>query len=375
MQKIVKIREGILKWAIAESELNEDFVFSKLNFLQNEDGFYNITYKQLIQLSGLLKIGVGYLLLSEVPSPTRFLADFRTIGNKKNNCFSKDLKDLLLEMDFRKNWMSEYRQENEYNEFQFDSYLNLSLPIYENVNILRSILGIKENWFLHLENSKSHYEYLKTKIESIGILVMESGIVGQNTKRTLNVNEFRGFALHDKYAPLIFINSNDKIEAKNFTLIHELIHILSGSDDDILLSTEFFVESNINKITAEFLMPLSLVKLYLQNKSEALNIDYISKMAKYFGVSLFSLSYRLFQLRIINKAFFDEISEAINNCINNKKSGGNFYANYLLKTSSTFSKAVIDSVLTNRITYTDGYSLLGIRGNTFSSIEGALYAK
>ena len=45
---------------------------------------------------------------------------------------------------------------------------------------------------------------------------MMSGIVGNNTHRPLNIDEFRAFSVIDEYAPLIFINSNDSINGKLF---------------------------------------------------------------------------------------------------------------------------------------------------------------
>ena len=48
------------------------------------------------------------------------------------------------------------------------------------------------------------------------------------TKKSLNLSEFRGFAIYDDIAPLVFINSNDSKAAQIFTLIHELAHLWIG---------------------------------------------------------------------------------------------------------------------------------------------------
>nr|MDT0251552.1 ImmA/IrrE family metallo-endopeptidase [Endozoicomonas sp.] len=71
-------------------------------------------------------------------------------------------------------------------------------------------------------NWEQYLSLLIEKAEAAGIVVMRSGIVGSNTTRRLSVDEFRGFALSNDYAPLIFINAANAPAARLFTLIHEL---------------------------------------------------------------------------------------------------------------------------------------------------------
>ena len=99
------------------------------------------------------------------------------------------------------------------------------------------------------------------------------------------MEEFRGFALTDQYAPLIFVNGKDAKAAQMFTLAHELAHIwlgesgLSGFERLIPGSTQ--VEEWCNRAASEFLLPSSeLRNRWNQAENQQDPYNFLARLSK-----------------------------------------------------------------------------------------------
>ena len=113
------------------------------------------------------------------------------------------------------------------------------------------------------------------KSEALGIWVLCNGIVGNNTHRTLDVEDFRGFAIADPVCPLVFINNKDAKAAQIFTLVHELAHIWIGQNgiSDVGLENDLElehgeVEAFCNQVAAEVLVPAHVLQDRWQDDSD-----------------------------------------------------------------------------------------------------------
>ena len=375
-----EVKRDVLLWAIKESQksMNDiELKFSKINEWISGDSAP--TMKQIESLANFLKIPFGYMFLATPPKTNVMKVEFRSIDNKLPEV-SKNLKDTLLQMNRNQSWMSELRQELGWDKLDiiknFDIKVNDRANIVEVAKLAKKLLGLEEEWYLNYTTNEKAYNYLREKLENAGILVMQNGVVGFDTHRRLELNEFRAFMLYDDYAPLIFVNGTDSTAGKIFSLMHEFVHILYQQDDIISESSQVEIKANerkINQIASEILIPREVIKakwIELEKKEELARIDAISKMLK---VSSYAVAVKLSDMRIVADNIVAVIASRFQK-IRRSTSGGDFYKNYYAKMSSNFLKSVVSQTESGNLSYTYAFKLLGgIKGNVYNQIRGEIY--
>jgi Zn-dependent peptidase ImmA (M78 family) len=191
---------------------------------------------------------------------------------------------------------------------------------------------------------------------------MISGVVGSNNRRKLDPNEFRGFALPDKMAPLVFINAADTKAAQMFTLAHELAHIWLGQSalSDPLPVPARKVEVWRNRVAAELLVPLAALKTELGNEDPH---QAVARLAKAFQVSTPVILRRLLDARAIPRTSFERMYDAQVRrfAARARSSGGDFYLTQAARLSRRSARAIITSTLEGQTLFRDAFYLLGIR--------------
>ena len=196
---------------------------------------------------------------------------------------------------------------------------------------------------------------------------MINGVVGNDTHRKLNISEFRGFALSDPLAPVIFINASDSLGAQHFTLAHELAHIWLGesaiSAPDDSADPNHASELWCNSAAAEFLVPLQEMRRVLGDRDP---IESLEQLGRHFKVSDQVILRRLDTAREIDRRTFRrEYGQAVARARRSTakaSGGGNFYANLLKRVSRTFAESLFLDTEYGGTRHTDAYRLMGITG-------------
>lgn len=387
MTATFKVNRDVLKWVVNQTDIppNELYnEFKKLKTWLSEDS--EISVAQIEKLSNKTKIPFGYFFMSSVPKEDNRLADFRTIENLEIKKMSRNLIDVIKEMEVKQAWMRDYLIENGAEPFSFIGKYNINSPYKTVSNDILETLNLESSWNTKIRNPYECYKFLKNTISKAGILVMQASFVGNQTQRRLDLEEFRAFVLIDDYAPLIFINSLDSDTAKLFSIVHELVHIWLGKEEIFNLNDVADNESNeynnlklerfCNKVTGEFLLPENIL---LEQYKYSQNIF---ELAKLFNVSPHFTAIRLKEVNLIDEfkvqKILDEIKfeyKKLDYIKRNEEKEEIVIPYYNLKKSRydrRFLNAIKNSVDTGYTNYTEAYTLTGAKGKTFTKLMGEI---
>jgi Zn-dependent peptidase ImmA (M78 family) len=215
-------------------------------------------------------------------------------------------------------------------------------------NSLRRFLGIEVDQSPPLHSGEDAFYSLVDLIETSGVLVMVNSMVNDNPHRPLDVSEFRGFALVDEYAPIIFVNSADSRNAMRFTLIHELCHVALGqssiSNASMTDRTSSSVEKWCNAVTAEFFVPASQLKGLWESVTAPFE-ERLQELSKKLRVSQHVIYLQLIDAGLANREEYEEWNASRSLSPPKEKGGRSTYYNSKpRKVSKRFGRAVIANV-------------------------------
>ena len=218
------------------------------------------TLKQLEDFATTTHTAVGYLFLTEPPKLPLPVPDYRTVGSRHLGQPSPDLLDTLYLCQRRQDWYRQHMLTTGEPIAEFVGSLKTSASVIQSARTIRETLRFSVKERTALSDVTSASRHFRNQAEAIGVLVMSSSIVGSNSHRPLDLEEFRGFALADPLAPLVFINAADTHAGRTFTLAHELAHLWLGasgvSDVTPRRTARGEIEKWCNRVAAELLVPL-----------------------------------------------------------------------------------------------------------------------
>lgn len=363
----VTVQPKLLHWACARTgQTIEAFAkrFPKLEAWTQEDA--KPTLKQLESFAKATRTPVGYFFLPEPPEESVPIPDLRTMGNEHIDHPSADLLDTVYVCQQRQEWFRDYARSSGSTGLEFVGSAKRTHQVEKTAEKMRHALGFDLDARQKLSTWSEALRQFMVQADSIGVLVMVNGIVGSNTHRKLDPEEFRGFALADEYAPVVFINGADTKAAQMFTLAHELAHIWLGesalTDVGPASTPSNEIEIWCNEVAAELLAPLALVKVeYDGRASLRTNLD---KLARRFKVSTLVVLRRIHDAGHLGKqkfwrAYETELKRLHALGAKKQSSGGDYYPTQSIRVGKRFAAAVIVRTLEGQTGYRDAFRMLG----------------
>jgi Zn-dependent peptidase ImmA (M78 family)/transcriptional regulator with XRE-family HTH domain len=299
-EKIIKGAQ--LRKARELLQLAPEQVASKLNIARQdildwEEERSHPGLKQLEQLGELYGRGIDYFL-KETPSPPRKI-EFRGRPGQSISDLHMQAKTVLARFDELCRTALEV-------ECLLNRKRKVTLPRFDEsvhpkvvAESLRKKFGADDKPLLNLREC----------LENEGVRIFELLVPEE---------AFSGFSYwHPEYGPCVLLNASDLKGRRNFTLAHELGHLLYGHESALcyiplkLSEVRGDIEFKTNQFAIELLLPEKGVKEDFQRRglSTTPSETELGQMAGKWGVSIQALGYRLENFDLVAKGHTDTLFE------------------------------------------------------------------
>ena len=362
----LQLSPDVLDWAAAQAGQSFYECAQKISRASADkilDGL--LTNAQIVKFAKSTGVPFGYLFLEKPPAPRRLpVTDFRTVQYAQ--ALGRDFFDTFDDIEFKQAWYRERLLANGGKPHSFVGRFSGKRPEHKKIaQDIRLTIGFSDADLATLRNPDELFSLLSRKCENIGLLVFKNGVVGNNTRRSLDVSQFRGFALADSIAPMVFVNGADAPAAWVFTLAHELAHIWLGDSgvSDAAPAAANAIEKYCNAVAAEVLVPSSaFVELWNEDANRFLN-DKLDAVRRKFKVSGLVVARRALELKLIERQDYQRVYDEARQKKKSGSGGGDFYRTLAARNSKRFSHEVANLAISGSITLGQAGRLLNTNPN------------
>lgn len=367
----------MLRWARERAGLTVEQLrakFPKLELWEREEE--QPTLKQVERFAKATRAPIGFLFLPEPPGERVPLPDLRTVRNERIDRPSPDMLEMVYVCQQRQTWYRDYARSEGFDPLAFTGSVQIGDDIVEVAGRMRAALRFDLDARRDCPTWTDALRHFINQADTMGVMVMCSGVVLNNNTRKLDPDEFRGFAIADELAPLVFINGADTKAAQMFTLAHELAHIWLGqsalTDSSPVSQPDNDVERWCNRVAAELLVPLAVLRAELRHEDLGAQV---TRLARRFKVSSLVI---LRRMRDAGRLTWEELHDAYNVELERlralpRRSGGDFYLTQAARVSKRFARALVESTLEGQTLFRDAFQMLGIsKAETFQQLGRSL---
>ncbi len=389
MTSKAKINPEILKWARKTSKISLEKSASTISKTCKTDRIKEWeshdckdfpSVKQVEKLARLYRRPIDVFYLPYIPKDFPPLKDFRSNSDTGLNTA---LIFMMREIQEKQEWLSNFLLKKKEKKLEFSGKFNIKSSTDIVAKDIRKTLNIGT-----IPSTQKPLKYWIEKAESKRIFISLSS--NYHTRLKLDSDLFKGFVIADKYAPFIFLNSDDWDHGQILTLVHELAHIwigvsgISGESEFKNNSSNGIhpVENFCSEVAIKALLPDDELTALLPKQNE-LTFKHINRLSRKFGVSNSSLLNRALSIQLLNKEKYDAFQKDADNLWKEylfkesqkkKSSGGpNYYIMQLRRSSKSFANIVMDFYKSGKVSGFDASRLLKVKEGNFQKFEKYIY--
>jgi Zn-dependent peptidase ImmA (M78 family) len=370
-EQILKLNANfeIIEWVIKSSGWEIDEILEKLEISKNTyekwiKGLDKPTIKQLELIAWKTKRPLAIFFLDKVPQEKPTPNDFR-LNPKQEGKFDKKTIFAIRKARKLQSILKDFG-ENTLGETIKELKIGTDNSPQETALNLREKFGITEELQRKTKDSWKFFRFLREKLGEEKVF---------NFQLSMPLEDARGFALSDELPRVVVVNSKDIIEARIFTLIHELGHVLLK---DTEISIPSFIDTNkhekwCNEFASSFLLPLEMAKrIFEENDKNLTEYDTLKYLSKKYKLSKSMLLYNMVKLKFIAPSDYEEIlNKYTKNDYSKTKSGGlgvSAEKKCISELGASFISLVADNIDKKIITYSDALDYLSIKSRNFEKL-------
>lgn len=375
----VDVAPAVLSWALDVTGADQEGLHRRFKVDKWLNAETRPTLKQLQAFARAAGVPFGYLLLPLPPAWSLPVPDFRE-GFVGTPTPSANLIAVLGQSQRRQDWYRDYALGLGAEQLEFVGSAADLDPIETAAGIRRA---------LDFEVSDRHGSWADTRkamlkgFEALGGLTVASSMVDNNTRRSLDENEFRGFALVDDIAPLVFVNTHQTLNGQIFTLAHEFAHVWRGAsgigNEDPRTDGRSEIERWCNATASEVLVPRADLESRHAAVANAPLTEALDALAHDFRCGTLVVLQALHRTgvrRIDNYAnAYDQEVARLRGLSAPSEGGGDHYNNQPFRVGERLSRALIADALEGRTSIEEAMRLMSMKSlSTFDEYARRLGA-
>jgi Zn-dependent peptidase ImmA (M78 family)/transcriptional regulator with XRE-family HTH domain len=377
----VPIQPAVLTWARAESGYAVDRVASRLQVKPEkveawERGERKPTLRQVQELARFFHRPLNVFFMPSPPQVPPLAAEYRRLPGVTPGQETPELRLALRQMINRRETALGLMEELGESVTPFTLEAHPSEDSAAVGACLRAALGITNEAQSGWRDEWQAWREWRAAVEQLGVLVFQFPKV--------ELTDVRGLSLLRFPMPVVGVNSKEQPESRNYTLLHEVIHLMlaSGHEETSALNEKRSrsewetIERFAEEAASHALVPEDVLRAMVGRRPATWDIPAVKQLARRFRITPLAMATRLRASGFMSWQQYNTWKQSWQEFVATlpKRSGG--FAHpvdvALGRNGRPYVQLVLEALATNRITSVDAARHLALKFEHFDKLKTAL---